>query len=38
MQLLIEEGSTLINRLSNKKLQKKLQALAEVMLEDLQPS
>ncbi len=38
MQLLIEEGSTLLNRLSNKKLQRKLQAVLTVMLEDLQPS
>ncbi len=35
MQLLIEEGLPFINKLSNKKLQKKLQAVVSVMLEDL---
>ncbi len=38
MQLLIEEGLTLLNTLSNKKLQRKLQALVTVMLEDLKPT
>jgi geranylgeranyl diphosphate synthase, type I len=38
MQLLIEEGISLINKLSKKKLQRSLQALVTVMLEDLQPS
>ena len=38
MQLLIEEGSALLNGLSNKKLHRKLQAVLIVMLEDLQPS
>ena len=36
MQLLIEEGITLLNTLSNKKLQRKFQALVTLMLEDLQ--
>jgi geranylgeranyl pyrophosphate synthase len=36
MQLLIDEGLSLLNKLSNKKLQKKLQAVISVMLEDLE--
>ena len=38
MQLLIEEGLTLLNKLHNKKLRSKLQAVVTFMLEDLQPS